>query len=303
MRPRIKAKPPQRRIPRLLLQHTIIHRPPINPRRRPSLQPVRLKPQPHQAPRQRRTRPLPRPPRPQRPLPHPYLPIHKRPRRQHHRLGPITQPKVRRHPRHPPIPIHQHIRHHPLPHIQILLTLQHPTHIPTILQLIRLRPQRPHRRTLTHIQHPLLQITRIRRPPNLAPQRIHLVHQLRLRRTPHRRITRLPRNLIQRHRQQQRLRTQPSGRQRGLHPRMPSTDHHDVVRLVVVIDIVVILRERRADDRCLIGVCAGSRPPAASLSSASRITDRFPSGSGTLYPARPRPRPAPAPSTSPRRAL
>lgn len=70
---------------------------------------------------------------------------------------------------------------------------------------------------------------------NLAPQGIHLMHQLALGGPSHRRVARLPRDAIQVERQQQRLAAQAGRRQRGLAAGVATTHHHHIVRLLVMV--------------------------------------------------------------------
>mmetsp|Transcript_6578 Transcript_6578/g.18941 ORF Transcript_6578/g.18941 Transcript_6578/m.18941 type:complete len:372 (+) Transcript_6578:1449-2564(+) len=260
----IEAEPAHIRVALLLLQGAVVHRAGVHAAGRAGLQPVGLKPQRHQSLCEAGGWRLTCPASCHALTTDPDAAVHKGACGDDGSPAPESDAKERAHPPHLVIGAHIEIHRHALAHVQIRCGLQHPPHHCCILNLVRLRPQCPDRGALGEVEHVLLQIAAVRHAPYLAPERINLVHKLRLGWPSHGRVARLPGNSVQVQRQQQRLGTRPGGCKRCLAPGVSAAHHHNIVVLFVIplcSNAAASIRRRCA---CCSGTPAGSSPCSGS---------------------------------------
>ena len=93
--------------------------------------------------------------------------------------------------------LHHQPGHHRFAQGQVWRVLQQLQHLAGVLALVGLGAQGPHSGAAAGIEHPLLQGRGIGQPADHASEGIHLMHQLALGRTAHRRVAGLPGDAIE----------------------------------------------------------------------------------------------------------
>jgi hypothetical protein len=204
----------------------VVDRPPVEPRRRPRLQPLQREPEPPQVLRQRQRRRLADPP-PGRPLrPRMQHPAEEGPRRQHHRRPRDLRAVLQAHPAHTTCPFEQQARDQPADHPHPRIGQQRRLCVRPVAGLVDLHPRRPHRRPLAAVQDPPMDRAGVRGPAHETPERLDLLHQVPLRHPADARVARRLPDRAQAPRHHEHPRPDPRRRKRGLDPCVPRPHHH-----------------------------------------------------------------------------
>ena len=227
-RRRHRAERFRHRIPMIGRQTGPVDRCPLQPRRRPRLQPAKRQVQPRQGLRQANRWRFANPPCRRLGIPNMDHPTQKRARGQHRRTASDPGSIRTDHRGQPAIRADLQILHRTGSDFETLGLRQQRLNGPPIQAAIRLGPRTTDRRPLAAIQELEMNAGHIRRPAHDAIQRIDLPHQMALANAANGGIAGHFANRLQTMGQQQGARAQPRCRCHRLATGMAAADHHHI---------------------------------------------------------------------------